>query len=272
MGSTYELAVIGGGNMAEGIVGNLIRTGVYPAEGIAVTDPQAERRELLATRFGVQTGIDNAAAIRDATRVLLAIKPQVFGQLAPSLAPALRDDHLVISIMAGISTAKLEAALLPSRPKLVRVMPNLPVLVGAGGAGLFAGPRAGEQDVAEVRALFDAGGQSVLLADEGLMDAVTAVSGSGPAYFYYLVEAMVEGGVACGLAREQALKLAECTCLGAARMMLETGEDPAELRRKVTSKGGTTQAAIECLERNGAAAAIRDAVAAAFNRGRELGR
>lgn len=272
MKSTYDLAVIGGGNMAEGIVGNLVRAGMYAAERIVVTDPQPERRELLAKRFGVRAGTDNAAAIRESARVLLAVKPQVFGELAPSLAPALREDHLVISIMAGINTAKLEAALLPSRPKLVRVMPNLPVLVGAGVAGVFAGSRVDGADLALARAIFDAGGQSVVLTDEGLMDAVTAVSGSGPAYFYYLVEAMVEGGVACGLSREQALTLAECTCLGAARMMLETGDDPAELRRKVTSKGGTTQAAIECLDRHGAAAAIRDAVVAAFNRGRELGR
>jgi pyrroline-5-carboxylate reductase len=182
----------------------------------------------------------------------------------------LRNDHLFISIMAGVSTKRIEDTF-GKRTKAVRVMPNLPIRVGAGIAGICAGQFATADDVTATRAIFDAGGSTVLLNDESLMDAVTAVSGSGPAYFYYFVEAMVAGGVACGLSEDDALKLAEYTCLGAAKMMLETGEPPADLRHKVTSKGGTTQAALEHMERIGVSGAIRDAVKAAFNRGRELG-
>jgi len=150
-------------------------------------------------------------------------------------------------------------------------MPNLPIRVGAGMAGICKGAGASEQDVADVQAIFNAGGGSVVIDDESLMDAVTAISGSGPAYFYYFVEAMVEGGKACGLSEADALELAKYTCLGAGRMMIETGEPPADLRAKVTSKGGTTQAALESMARAGVDRAIRDAVLAAFHRGRELG-
>jgi pyrroline-5-carboxylate reductase len=150
-------------------------------------------------------------------------------------------------------------------------MPNLPVRVGAGIAGVCGGRFATADDVKRARQLLDAGGSTVLIKDEALIDAVTAVSGSGPAYFYYFVDAIVEGGVASGLDEADALKLAEFTCLGAARMMLETGEAPADLRQKVTSKGGTTQAALEHMERAGVKNAISQAVQAAFRRGRELG-
>ncbi len=150
-------------------------------------------------------------------------------------------------------------------------MPNLPIRVGAGVTGVCKGVHATDDDLAFARRLFDAGGQTVVLDDEALMHAVTAVSGSGPAYFYYLVEAMVAGGVGAGLAAEDALTLAENTCLGAARMMLETREPPQELRRKVTSPGGTTQAAIEAMDTAGVPEAVRSAVLAAAERSKQLG-
>jgi len=151
-------------------------------------------------------------------------------------------------------------------------MPNLPIRVGAGVAGIYGGGDATETDVATVQKIFDAAGQSVVLDDEGLMDAVTAVSGSGPAYYYYFTEAIVAGGVAAGLSPDQALRLAENTALGAARMMLETGIDPAELRRQVTSPGGTTQAALESMEAAGVPEALKQAVLAAAGRSKELGK
>jgi pyrroline-5-carboxylate reductase len=234
----------------------------------------AERRDLFAQQFGVATTDDNRELVGSARRVVLAVKPQQFNEVAASVADLVRPEQLFISIMAGVSTARIEAALRggsTTAVRAVRVMPNLPVRVGAGIAGICAGAHASPEAVSEVQAILDTGGSSVVLDDEGLMDAVTAVSGSGPAYFYYFVENIVAGGVACGLSEADALKLAQYTCLGAAKMMLESGEPPAELRRKVTSKGGTTQAALEHMEKMGVGAAIRDAVKAAFDRGRELG-
>lgn len=258
--------------MAEGIVGGALRQGVLPAGRIVVSDPQPARRQLFAEQFGVATTDDNVGVMREARCVMLAVKPQQFDEVMAPLAPHVDADHLFVSIMAGLGTARIAAAAPGRTMRVARVMPNLPIRVGAGVAGVFAGPGVSDNDLAFVRRLFDAGGQSVVLRDEALLDAVTAVSGSGPAYFYYVVEAIAAGGEAAGLPAEDALTLAAHTCLGAARMMIETGEPPAELRRKVTSKGGTTQAAIEHLESAGAAEAFRQAVLAAARRAKELGR
>ncbi len=271
MPGAFELAFIGGGNMAEGILAAVARNRVYAVDKLIVADPVPERRDALAAQFGVAVTDDNRRAVAESRRVMLAVKPQNFADVSAGIAGALTPDHVLISILAGVSTAKIEAAFPGLQARVVRVMPNLPIRVGAGIAGVFSGRFATPQDVADTRAILDAGGSTVLLDDESLMDAVTAVSGSGPAYFYAFVEAIVAGGVACGLNEEDALKLAEYTCLGAAKMMLETGEPPAELRRKVTSKGGTTQAAIESMACAGVPEAIREAVKAAFRRGRELG-
>jgi pyrroline-5-carboxylate reductase len=287
--------------MAEGIVAAVIEKGVYPREAIVVSDPVEARRQFFAERFGVAVTADNRQLVRDARRVLLAVKPQMFDAAAAELADVVTGEHLFITIMAGKSTARVAAALAGKKAeedagrdsreaksagrdsrtssaragdgfvRVVRVMPNLPIRVGAGMAGICRGEHATAGDVEDVQRILNAGGSSVVVSDETLMDAVTAVSGSGPAYFYYFVEAMVEGGKACGLTEGESLALAEYTCLGAARMMLETGEPPAELRAKVTSKGGTTFAALESMRQAGVDVAIREAVRAAFNRGRELG-
>lgn len=272
MADSFALGLIGAGNMAEGIVAAVVASGLYPPSAMAVADPVAERRELFARHYGTAVAADNRELVRRSRRVLLAVKPQSFGEVAGGIADAARPDQLFISIMAGISTGKIASSLSGVPARVVRVMPNLPIRVGAGMAGVFAGAHATAADLADTRAIFDAGGSTVVIEDEGLLDAVTAMSGSGPAYFYYFVESLVAGGVACGLTEADALKLAEYTCLGAARMMLATGEDPAELRRKVTSKGGTTQAALEHMAGNGVGEALRDAVLKAFERGRELGR
>jgi len=271
MSCKYELGFIGAGNMTEGIVAAVVDKKLYPPGRIIVSDPLAERREWLAKQFGVTAIEDNRQLVAESRRIVLAVKPQMFGDMASGIRDVVRSDHLIISIMAGISTERIAAAFPNIVTRVVRVMPNLPIKVGAGTAGLCGSKNATEQDVANAKALFDAGGGTVVLHDESLMDAVTAVSGSGPAYFYYFVESMVAGGVACGLSEPDALKLAEHTRLGAARMMLEAAEQPAELRRKVTSKGGTTQAALEHMNKVGVGDGIRDAVKAAFNRGRELG-
>ncbi len=271
MANTVAWGFVGAGNMAEGIVAAALRGGRWSAAQIMVADPVEERRRLFAEKLGVVVTEDAAEMVRGGRRIVLAVKPQNFAEVAEQIAVAVRADHLLVSIMAGVSTKGIQAAFPNVAPRIVRVMPNLPIRVGAGMAGLYASPLATAQDVADVRGLFEAGGATVVMPDEALMDAVTAVAGSGPAYFYQFVEAMVAGGVACGLSQGDALKLAQYTCLGAARMMIETGVDPAELRRQVTSKGGTTQAALEVMAREHVPEAIRDAVVAAFKRGRELG-
>ena len=271
MAYAYEVGFIGAGNMAEAIAAAVVRNNLYAPSQVILADPVPERLTLLADRFQFATTDDNKHLLSSARRIVWSVKPQVFEQVAAPLADLLRDDQPLVSIMAGVGTKRIEAAFPAIRARVVRVMPNLPIQVGQGMAGLCAGRHATEQDVADARAIFNAGGATVVVDDESLMDAVTAVSGSGPAYFYYFVEAMVQGGIACGLNEADALTLAKQTCLGAAKMMLATDEPPADLRRKVTSKGGTTQAALEHLADTQVDQAIRDAVRAAYERGRELG-
>jgi pyrroline-5-carboxylate reductase len=271
MGHQYDLGFIGAGNMAEAIIAAIAGRKLYAPERIIVSDPVPDRRDLASREFGVTAVADSRQVVAESQRIVWAVKPQNFPDVAGGLADAVREDHLQISIMAGLSTKRVAAACPAIKARVVRVMPNLPLRVGAGMAGLCRGEHAGDQDLAETRAIFEAGGGVVVVDDESLIDAVTAMAGSGPAYFYCFVEAMVAGGVECGLSEADALKLAEHTCLGAARMMLETGETPAELRRKVTSKGGTTQAALEHMRLSGVDKGIREAVRAAFMRARKLG-
>ncbi len=271
MARRYALGFVGGGNMAEGILAGVLGAKVYEPDGIVAADPLPERREVLAERYGVAIAEDGRDVMASCETIILAVKPQVFAELAGALGAVLEPDQLVVSIMAGWSTAATGEALGGGAIRIVRVMPNLPMRVGAGVAGIFGGTHASDEDVAVVRGIFNAAGQSVVLSDEALMDAVTAVSGSGPAYFYLFTEAIVAGGVAAGLDERQALQLAENTCLGAARTMLETGIDPAELRRQVTSPGGTTHAALESMRVAGVPEAIRQGVLAAAKRSRELG-
>jgi pyrroline-5-carboxylate reductase len=265
----YELGVIGGGNMAEAIVGAAVRSRFLSATKIVVSDPAAVRREKLAKELGV-TCVESNDAPAGCPRVLLAVKPQVMGAMLDADAKKFRDDALVISIAAGLSTAFFDGRL-AGRGRIVRVMPNTPMLVGEGASAVCAGPRATKDDVAWTRKLFTCGGGLGVEVDEKLMDAVTCVSGSGPAYFFYFIEAMVAAGIAEGLTPAVALQLATQTCTGAARLLIETGKDPAELRRRVTSPGGTTQRAIETMD----AAGVKDGIIAALHacaaRSRELG-
>jgi pyrroline-5-carboxylate reductase len=271
MAARFELGFIGAGNMAEGIVAGVLRQKVLAAGQIIVSDPVEARRQLFAEHFGVTVTDDNRRAASESRCIMLAVKPQSFDDVIRPMADAITPQHLLVSIMAGMGTKRIAAAVGPAGVRVVRVMPNLPIRLGAGIAGIYGGEHATPDDIAFVQRIFDAGGQSIVVKDESLIDAVTAVSGSGPAYFYYVVEAMAAGGTEAGLSPTDALKLAEHACLGAARMMIETGEAPSELRRKVTSKGGTTQAAIEHMDRAGVGRAIREAVKAAFTRGQELG-
>jgi pyrroline-5-carboxylate reductase len=267
------VAFIGGGNMARSLVGGLLARGVDPAL-VHVADPAQQQRESLAGEFGVHTHADNAAAVAAADTWVLAVKPQVMRQVCEPLAGAARARRpLAVSIAAGITSAQVARWLGDDRGErqpVVRTMPNTPALLGAGVTGLYANPAVDSDGRTRAEALLQAAGATVWVEDEALMDAVTAVSGSGPAYVFLLAEALQAAGEAEGLPAETARILALQTILGAARMLTEGNEPAAELRRRVTSPGGTTQAAIEAFEAGGLRGLVARAVHAARVRGAEL--
>jgi len=264
----YDLGIIGAGNMAEAIVRGVTGSGVLPGERIVVSDPLVGRRELFTNALGVAAVADNAVPA-SCPRFLLAVKPQRMAEVLAEIAPVVQAQALVVSIAAGVATALLEKGL-GGKGKIVRVMPNTPMLVGAGVSALAAGPRATEADLQWAEKLFAASGKTCIV-QEALLDAVTAVSGSGPAYFFYLIEAMIDAGSAEGLPADLAAMLARQTCAGAARLLEASGEAPEALRAKVTSPGGTTQRAIETMEQAGVKEALVRAIRAAAQRSRELG-
>lgn len=261
-----RIAFIGAGNMAEALVKGLLQAGVAAAR-IAVTDVRPARLDYFRGAFGVTALADNVEAARGADIVVLAVKPQQFNEVLPALSSAV-DHALFVSIAAGIPTARIERALGPTA-RVVRVMPNTPALVGAGISALCAGSRATEEDLAVAEALLRAVGTTVRV-EERLMDAVTAVSGSGPAYIFRVMEAMEAAAIAQGLAPEQARALVVATVAGAGQLAASSGRAPSELREQVTSKGGTTEAALKVLDARDLAGAFNDAVAAAVRRAREL--
>jgi pyrroline-5-carboxylate reductase len=267
-----RIGFVGGGAMAEALVAGLIAAGVSEVR-LCAADPVPGRREHLAQRFGILTSGENAEVVSASDLVVVAVKP---GLVAPVLE-ALRDElnpdvdgPLWVSIAAGVPLRRLEAAL-PRGARVVRAMPNTPALVRAGATALCAGPGCTPRDRAHARALFETVGSVWEAPTEDLLDAVTGLSGSGPAYVFVFLEALAEAGVRVGLPPEAASILACQTVLGAARLALETGRAPAELRAQVTSPGGTTVAGLERLEAGGLRAAVYEAVAAATARSRELG-
>lgn len=271
MHTQYEIGVIGAGNAAEGIVHGLLRNSVLLDDRIIASDPDEARRKVFRDRFGVEVTDDNRLVIRESYIILLAVKPQLYKAVLAETADLMREDHVIVSIMAGISTRAIEEQLSHIQARVVRVMPNLPIHVGAGMAGVHPGRHAREADLLRAQRIFDAGGKSIHIEDEAMMDAVTAVSGTGPAYFYFFTEAIIEAGKRAGLTPQQAALLAKQSCLGAGRMMIETNDPPDVLREKVTSPGGTTAAAMASMRQNGVFDHVVEAVLAAFERSRELG-
>lgn len=268
MAERYALGFVGAGNMAEAIARGAIEKGVLRPGEMAASDPSAGRKDLFKS-LGIQALESNAEVIAHSDQVLLAIKPQVLPALAGELAAHGREDQVLISIMAGIGTKKLGEVI--GKPvRAVRVMPNTPMMVGLGMSGLALGEHAQPGDEALAMKLFGAAGE-VVCVEEKLMDAVTAVSGSGPAYVYYLAEAMQKAAGELGLGVHARLFVSQ-TLLGAARMLSDSPDSAAELRRKVTSPGGTTAAAIGHMEAHKLIDIIADAVKAAEARGRELGK
>ena len=264
-----SIAFIGGGNMARSLIAGLVRQGTAAAR-IHVAEPQQTLRAELADAFGVTVHADARDAAAQAPVWLLAVKPQVLREVCTSLQPLAQASRpLVVSIAAGITSTQLERWLGGALP-VVRAMPNTPALLGAGVTGLFATAHVTAAQRAQADGVLATAGRTVWVDDEALMDAVTAVSGSGPAYVFLLAEAMEAAGVAQGLPAAAARTLVQQTLLGAARMLDEAGEPAAALRRRVTSPNGTTQAAIEAFQAGGFEALVADALRAAQRRGQAL--
>lgn len=263
-----SICFIGGGNMARSIVGGLIAKG-NAAENITVCDPNRDNLVALQADFSVKTSSDNAAVVDQADVVVLAVKPQVMGEVCRALASHINPGALVISIAAGISCEKLNQWL-GSKTAIVRSMPNTPALVGAGASGLFATPTVTDAQKRETEAILGAVGTVAWVEEEELMNAVTAVSGSGPAYFFLVMEAMIDAGVAQGLTPEAARTLTQQTALGAASLAQQSPETVAELRRRVMSPGGTTERAIQSFEENDLRRIFAEAMQACADRARTM--
>lgn len=263
----YALGVLGTGHIASIIIERLLDSSFLAGDRIIVS----KSKSLEAHPLDVVVAENNADVVRDARMVMLSVTPQKFDVAAESIRDVASDDQLFVSVMAGIGTARLEKTLGGEAIRVIRAMPNLPFSLGAGVTGLFKGRNASQDDMEEAKHFFHAGGVTVEVDDEGLMDTVTAVAGSGPAYFYYFVEMMMEGGMAAGLKREDAQVLAAHACVGAGAMLLQHGASPSDLREAVTSPGGTTQAAMNKLRECDVAQHVTEAVLAAFHRSRELG-
>jgi pyrroline-5-carboxylate reductase len=255
--------------MAEALIRGVLSAGSYSAAQIRIADPDMARLDHLKRQYGVQIGTTNSDAVVWGDVAVLAVKPQVAVEVLNEIRDVL-GKRLVISVIAGVQIRKiLEASGLQTH--VIRAMPNMPAMVGEGMTALAIGHGVGEKEVACARQIFESVGK-VVSVDERLMDAVTGVSGSGPAYVFLMIEAMADGGVKMGLPRETANLLAAQTVLGAARMIMETGQHPARLKDQVASPGGTTMAALHRLEQGGFRGLLIDAVEAATNRSQELGR
>lgn len=268
--ATRAIGFIGGGNMAEALIKGLLESGTEPGS-IFVSEPMAARRRLLKRRFGVEVGASNAEVCRVAELIVLAVKPQIMASVLGELADFADRKRLFVSIAAGIPLKKLEKGL-GAAAKVIRVMPNTPCLLGRGASVLCGGSSVTTADLRDARTLFETVGIAEVVDREVLLDAVTGLSGSGPAYVYLFAEALIDGGVAAGLDRRLACKLAYQTIAGAAQMMIETGKEPAELRAAVSSPGGTTLAGLARLAKGRFSATVGACVAAATRRSKELGR
>ena len=270
--SMPTIGFIGAGNMAEAIARGLLRTATYQAGDICATDPDAGRQRLFADELGIGCGGDCGKAA-GADIVILAVKPFVMADALAQIKGAVKAEALLISIAAGISTKFIEEGLggAAKGARVVRVMPNTPMLVGKGVSALCRGSLASEHDVIAAERIFAAGGKTVRVTED-LMDTVTAVSGSGPAYVFYLTECLAAAGAAAGLTALQAEQLARQTIIGAAALLEQSKDTPAELRRKVTTPKGTTQAAIETMEAGDFGGMMKRAVEAAKRRSKELGK
>jgi len=260
---------IGGGNMGEALIKGLLGASLVPATAIHATDVRLERLKELDRQYGIQVSSDNADLVRHSDIIILAVKPQIMDSVLKEIAPAVTRKKLLISIAAGVSTAKIRAVL-HKDARLIRVMPNTPALVLEGVTAIAKADNLEPDDLDTAGEIFSAVGRVVVL-DESLMDAVTGLSGSGPAYVAVVIESLADGGVRMGLDRITAMTLATQTVLGAAKLLLETGLHPGALKDMVSSPGGTSIAGIAALEEGGIRTTFIKAVERATERSRELG-
>jgi len=262
-----KIGFLGGGSMAEALITGLLGAGLVEPTSIYASDINTARQEYLKQKFGIQT-TDNSAVVNTADIVILAVKPQAIAGLLEEIAPKVHPELTVISIVAGIPTDFIESFFSGPVP-VVRVMPNTPCLIGQGASAVCAGKFCPQPNVEKALAVFKAAGQAVVVS-ESMMDCVTGLSGSGPAYMYMIMEGFIDGAVRLGLSRDVARVLTAQTMLGSAKMVLDTGEHPAKLKDMVTTPGGTTIAGLYALEEGALRALLMKAVAEAASRSSQL--
>ncbi len=265
-----RIGFVGAGNMAEALVRGLVKGGHVAADRILASAPRQERLDELARSYAIGVTPENRDVAAASDLVVLSVKPQILDKVLREIADALRPGTLVISIAAGVDAEKIETAV-GEAVRVVRAMPNTPALVGAGATAIAPGSRSTAADLAVAKALFDAVGITVTL-EEHHLDAVTGLSGSGPAYVFLILEALSDAGVKVGLSRRNAQRLAAQTVMGSAKLLLDTDEHPGKLKDMVTSPGGTAIAGLHTLEQGGLRTTLINAVETATKRARELGR
>jgi pyrroline-5-carboxylate reductase len=264
-----RIAVVGAGNMAEALLRGLVASKKVKPSDLSVSGRRPEKAAELAQRYGIRAAPDNATCVARSDVVLLAVKPQVLASVLTHEAGSIPDQALILSVAAGVTTAAIESRL-GRRCRVVRAMPNTAARVGQSATAISAGEHATDKDMAVARSIFEAVGR-VVTVDEVHLDAVTGLSGSGPAYIFLIIEALADAGVKVGLSREIAVQLAAQTLLGSAHMLLDTGIHPGQLKDQVTSPGGTAIAGLHTLEAGGLRTTLINAVETATRRARELG-
>jgi pyrroline-5-carboxylate reductase len=263
------LGIIGVGNMGEALVDGITQSGLLRPREIHFFEPRSEREEFLRKKFGINSTKSNQALVSQASTLILAVKPQMVSEVLRQIALSITPHHLLISICAGISIAYIQS-FLPNPIRIIRAMPNTPVLVRKGATALAPSPKATSEDLAVAEAIFQAVGTTVVVK-ESQMDAVTGLSGSGPAYIFTVIEALTAGGVKEGLPQDVALALITQTALGAAHLILATANHPETLRNQVCTPAGTTMAGLYAMEQGGLRLALMNAVIAATQRSKEIG-
>jgi len=265
-----KITIIGTGNMGEALLSGLISSGSSHPKNIVCTDIREDKLKSMEEKYGVATTADNIKAVEASEIIIYAVKPQIIASVLRETASCLDMSKLIISIAAGVPLAAIESCL-NKELRLIRVMPNIAAFVKESASVIAAGGKATEEDIKLSLAIFDSMGKSIFLKENILMDAITGLSGSGPAYIFLIVESMADAGVKMGLSREDALFLSSQTVLGAAKLLIETKEHPGRLKDMVTSPGGTAIAGIHTLEKGGLRTTLINAVEVATKRSKELG-
>ena len=264
-----KIAFIGGGNMGEAILSAVLEKGLGSPSDICVSDISRERLDYLKNKYGVSVTGDNSEAGYEKDIIILAVKPQIITEIPGGIKKSLNPEQVLLSILAGVKIDTISN--LFDHQRIVRVMPNTPAQIGIGMSGWTSTPQVTVEQKEQVRSILGAMGKEIYFGDEEYLDKVTAISGSGPAYVFLFAECLAEAAADIGLSEKEALTLASQTLLGAAHLISESGETPSELCRKVASKGGTTERALQVFEENGLRDIVRKAVRAAYDRAKELG-